>query len=339
MTSDQPKIHVQNQLTASRELWPQIVAAVFLLIALLVVILAPFNAGSWMSRVPSNNYVDRFYLPYVIAIIHLAAAIWVFVARRKEAGARAFAMVSAAMAVLMAAAFDSYTTKSLILVWAYSLPMVGAGLFDLAMMYPDTDSLVIRFPAFRYVGYAGGLAIFAYILLRNFLYPLGCCHHLAVRGLLFYFDRLFCFYLDRFPAYARCSNFRERTVTPHFIRWSGCFWPYAALAGRDHLLLPFVINSDHLSHYLGLYDFKLSSGSNQYGFQPGVHVWNFGYPGLNRLCFTGGWLQPDCGRTFPPGKSFDRWVAVFLAGSGVSSAAPMDGKSIKIYLFPRRPGL
>ncbi len=116
-----------------------------------------------LTRFPQVDRVAYVYVAYAIGILCLIIAIWVFVLRRALVSGRVFAIFAGSLGFVVAGLFDQYTTQRLTLLWAIALPMVGAGVFNLALLLPHEDQLLKRYPLMQAGSFllAFGLAIYS----------------------------------------------------------------------------------------------------------------------------------------------------------------------------------
>lgn len=110
-----------------------------------------FNAP--LSSFPLSSGFTYFIIPYLIALVYLGFGLWTFRIRHNETAARAFAMVAASSAIVMAGLFDLYTTHTIAWLWGIALPMIGASLIHLGLVFPQETRLIARYPWTRLVGY------------------------------------------------------------------------------------------------------------------------------------------------------------------------------------------
>ena len=109
-----------------------------------------------LSSFPFSSQVAYFYIPYLIGLIYLGFGLWIFSIRRNETAGRAFAVLSTSCALVLGTLFDLYTTHYLGLLWGIGLPLIGASLLALGLVFPQEVRLATRFPMLRLVGYIPG---------------------------------------------------------------------------------------------------------------------------------------------------------------------------------------
>ncbi len=127
-----------------------------------------------LQQFPVFDWVAYFLLPYLIGLIYLGAAVWVFLLRRGSPDGRAFTIVGVSVAVMLGALFDVYTSHAFITLWGLAVPMAGAGLFALGLYFPAGVAWARRRPWLAWVGYITALllATHTYITLFNPTRPL-----------------------------------------------------------------------------------------------------------------------------------------------------------------------
>lgn len=112
-----------------------------------------------LSAFPLSSQLKYFYLPYFLGLIYLGFGLWIFSIRRDETAGRAFAVLAASCALVLGCLFDLYTTHSLVLLWTIGLPMIGASLIHLALVFPQETRQVLKRPGLRLIGYIPGLIL------------------------------------------------------------------------------------------------------------------------------------------------------------------------------------
>ncbi len=127
-----------------------------------------------LNNFPLSDQIRFFYLPYLTGVIYLVVSLWIFGLRRSETAGRAFSVLASSIALVAGGLLDIYTTNHLTYLWVAALPMAGAALFHLGLVFPQEARFVARFPYMRWVGYfvAFGLVILQYLSLFDFSRPL-----------------------------------------------------------------------------------------------------------------------------------------------------------------------
>jgi signal transduction histidine kinase len=124
------------------------------------------NRLSYRFDLASFNQTDQwqfFFTPYLVGLVFLLTSLGIFGFRRGETAGRAFAILSSSVALVTGSLFNLYTTNIpfVTTLWVLSVPIVGAALFHLGMVFPQEARLVSKYPYSRWAGYiiGGGLAI------------------------------------------------------------------------------------------------------------------------------------------------------------------------------------
>jgi signal transduction histidine kinase len=93
--------------------------------------------------------------------------------RRTETAGRAFSIFASSVAVVTGGLLDLYTSNHLTYLWVIAVPLVGASLFHLGIVFPQEARLVLRYPFLRITGYviALGLILYQFTTLFNFSEP------------------------------------------------------------------------------------------------------------------------------------------------------------------------
>lgn len=122
---------------------------------------------------PFGDQVRFFYLPYLVGVVYLVASLWIFGLRRTETAGRAFSILASSVALVVAGLLDLYTTNHLTYLWVAAVPLVGAALIHLGLVFPQEARIVLHYPFLRWVGYIPALALILlqYYFLYNFSRP------------------------------------------------------------------------------------------------------------------------------------------------------------------------
>jgi signal transduction histidine kinase/putative methionine-R-sulfoxide reductase with GAF domain len=155
--------------------------AVYLAAAALAMAVMPFLAVRWMQApvpvdllepllrtyglnpgsealFPFLGQLAYFYLPYLIGLMYLLCAVWVYLLRRQESMGQAFSVLLAAVGLAVAGLFDLFTTRALAWLWPLSIFLLGGALFSLGVLFSKDDPHHSQSPLIRYAGYiAGGI--------------------------------------------------------------------------------------------------------------------------------------------------------------------------------------
>jgi signal transduction histidine kinase len=98
-----------------------------------------------------------FYFPYLVGLIYLAVAFWIFTIRRHQSNGRTFAILMASFGVLIAGMYDMFTGHLLVPVWSLAMGFGTGSLLGLAMTFPQEDPVVGQRPYLRGLGYVLGV--------------------------------------------------------------------------------------------------------------------------------------------------------------------------------------
>ncbi|GAB4523555.1 MAG: hypothetical protein Fur0018_06370 [Anaerolineales bacterium] len=142
-----------------------------------------------LQTLPVTDRISYFFLPYLIGLIYLTSAVWVFVVRRHTVDGRAFTMAAVSLAVFLGAFFDTATTHVFTVLWTAAVAMVGAGMITIGLYFPVETVWAERIPWLHWLGYALGGAgfLYAYSTLYSTSRPLA---YVETWRLLFIFSSL-----------------------------------------------------------------------------------------------------------------------------------------------------
>ncbi|HOG78843.1 MAG TPA: GAF domain-containing protein [Anaerolineaceae bacterium] len=121
-----------------------------------------------LIRFPLNDRMTFFYLLYLIGLVYLGAAVWIFVLRRNDSSARAFAIFAASIGMGLSTIYDLSTSHVLAPLWIMGLALAGGGLFHLAFLFPNQADINRKIPWLRYLGYIIALALTIYAWVRMY---------------------------------------------------------------------------------------------------------------------------------------------------------------------------
>jgi signal transduction histidine kinase/putative methionine-R-sulfoxide reductase with GAF domain len=126
-----------------------------------------------LSRFPFKEQFNYFYIPYLIGLVYLASAVWVFAIRRNHASGRAFAQFTVSIALGIGLIYDLYTTHMLSWLWTIAIAMIGGSAIELILLFPREDPAVQRRPILASIGIilAFPLAVYALIRLYDYNHP------------------------------------------------------------------------------------------------------------------------------------------------------------------------
>lgn len=126
-----------------------------------------------LSVFPQADRLRFFYIPYLIGVIYLLVSLWIFGLRRSETAGRAFSILASSAAIVVGGLLDVYTTNRLIYLWVLAVPLVGASLIHLGLVFPQESRIYLRFPFLRWMGYAVALllVLVQYFFLFDLTHP------------------------------------------------------------------------------------------------------------------------------------------------------------------------
>ena len=96
------------------------------------------------NRFPPWDMVLFFWGPYFVALAYLVCGLWIYRARREEPAARACTVACAAAALSLGLALDVLWGHHVDWLWILSLPLVGAGILHLGLLFPEPLPLTRR---------------------------------------------------------------------------------------------------------------------------------------------------------------------------------------------------
>ncbi|GAB4500824.1 MAG: hypothetical protein Fur0035_03640 [Anaerolineales bacterium] len=116
------------------------------------------------------DLITLFIVPYLVGAVFLGIGLWAYRLRPDFRPTRAFVIFNAAVCLLTTTFLDMNTTHHAVLLWGLSLPLAGASLTYLALVFPQEVRLVRRWPRLPYLALAAGLGLAAWIA-RDILLP------------------------------------------------------------------------------------------------------------------------------------------------------------------------
>jgi signal transduction histidine kinase len=127
-----------------------------------------------LSRFTLSDQVQYFFIPFLVGLVYMASSWWIFSLRRGETSGRAFTIFASSAALGAGGLFDVYTTHRFLYLWGLVIPMIGAGLIHLGLVFPQEARFMHGRPYHRWLGYgvAVVLAIYGGLALYNFAQPL-----------------------------------------------------------------------------------------------------------------------------------------------------------------------
>jgi signal transduction histidine kinase len=117
-----------------------------------------------LSEFQFNDLVWFFVIPGFVGFVFVAVALWIYSLRRHETSGRAFGMLGLSVAMVTGGIFELYTTHYLSALWSLAVPLVGASIFHLALVFPQEARIVTRYPFLRWGGYLIAVLLAGYSL-------------------------------------------------------------------------------------------------------------------------------------------------------------------------------
>lgn len=111
---------------------------------------------------PLGDFLRAFGLPYLLGLLYLSLGIAVYRMRRNERSGQVFALFTVFFAIFAGSFFDVYGYHFLVYLWTPSIPLIGAALLHLALVFPTEAGLIRRYPWLRFVPYGPALLIGLY---------------------------------------------------------------------------------------------------------------------------------------------------------------------------------
>jgi signal transduction histidine kinase len=114
-----------------------------------------------------------FYIPYLIGLVYLVSAVWVFAVRRRHAAGRAYALFAVSVALALGLLFDLFTTHVFSALWTLAVALVGGAAVQFALRFPSDDPALHRRPGLAWASVLAGLVISvpALVRLRDLAHP------------------------------------------------------------------------------------------------------------------------------------------------------------------------
>jgi signal transduction histidine kinase len=133
---------------------------------------------------PLGDLLRAFGFPYLLGLLYLMLGITVYWMRWREHSGQIFALFTVFFAIFAASFFDVYGYHFLISLWTLAIPLIGATLLHLSLVFPGESGLIRRYPWLRFVPYIPALLIGLYTItalnnLRAYLTPWRWCFAFA----------------------------------------------------------------------------------------------------------------------------------------------------------------
>jgi signal transduction histidine kinase len=134
-----------------------------------------------LTSFPLNDQLTFFYFPYIIGLVYLGSAVWVFSIRRHHASGRSFALFCTSVALGIGLLYDLYTTHAFSFLWTFAIALIGASLVSLMLLFPREDPIIKRRPFLSFVPMLLALFLASYAAVRLYDYSSPYAYILAWR--------------------------------------------------------------------------------------------------------------------------------------------------------------
>ena len=126
-----------------------------------------------LQRFLFEDLVSYFIIPMFVGLVFMGVGLWIYSLRRNETSGRAFAVLGVSVAVVTGSLFDLYTTHYVSAIWSFSVPLVGAAMLHLGLVFPQEARVASRYPFLRWLGYfiAVPLALYSITTIGNMQAP------------------------------------------------------------------------------------------------------------------------------------------------------------------------
>ncbi len=115
-----------------------------------------------LQAFPVQDLVANFWLPYLLGLGYLALGAWAYRNRGALRATQAFGVFCCFTALTLGLFFDMNTTQVFVRVWTAALPLAGAALISLALLFPETLPRLERRPRLRLIPYAPAILVALY---------------------------------------------------------------------------------------------------------------------------------------------------------------------------------
>jgi GAF domain-containing protein len=113
----------------------------------------PFQAQTVVRKFSLGDWGTLFWLPYAVGLIYLAIGVWVFRHRGDRRSGQSFALFCTFVALATGTLFDLSTTHLFSRIWTAALPLAGASLLHLALVFPEENTVIRRQALLRFLPY------------------------------------------------------------------------------------------------------------------------------------------------------------------------------------------
>jgi signal transduction histidine kinase len=112
-----------------------------------------------LNTFSTTDQAAYFYIPYVAGLIFLFLSCWIFFLRRSETDGRAFSVFATSTALGVGLLLDVWATHRLTYLWSIAVPLIGAGLAHLALVFPEEPRILRRHSWMRGLVYLPALLL------------------------------------------------------------------------------------------------------------------------------------------------------------------------------------
>ncbi len=113
---------------------------------------------------PPGDFGMAFAFPYVLGLFYLGLGIAVYRVRQDERSGQVFAFFAILFSIFTGSFFDLHGFHWLSYFWTLSIPLIGAALLHLALVFPSETQLIRRYPWLRFIPYIPALLIGLYAI-------------------------------------------------------------------------------------------------------------------------------------------------------------------------------
>ncbi len=103
-----------------------------------------------LMRMPLSDVATLFVVPYIVGLLYLVIGLWVYRNRRDQDVGRAFILVCASLALVLASIFDIWTTHVLVRLWLAAIPFTAGAILVFAFVFPAEAPVVTARPILRW---------------------------------------------------------------------------------------------------------------------------------------------------------------------------------------------
>ncbi|HFD40311.1 MAG TPA: GAF domain-containing protein, partial [Anaerolineae bacterium] len=119
----------------------------------------PITVPVVLTTFPLTAWLSLFWLPYLTGLVYLLIGLWVFRHRSYERPGQSFTLFCAFVALSASLIFDLSSTHAFARLWVTAMPLVGAAIIHLGLIFPEERSWSRRWSFFRFLPYPIALAL------------------------------------------------------------------------------------------------------------------------------------------------------------------------------------